>query len=355
MSPRDRTDARRDETRAHRAGRGARPARGRGRRARSRIVERHRYEAKMTRHVSPGVTGAVNADRIGASPSASPVDSRGSSGSASSVAPSTRCTSATSSARPRPGPRSGSTGCSWSSPVTRGRSAARSSRRPADRLALVDAAVDGGRRRRGVGGRGRARGSRRSPPTRSKRCSAPGPRAVPGARRRRGRATCRTWRRLEETRDLATVVVVERAGDGTPSRPAPGWRVERVHDPAPRHLVDGPARPPGRGAPDRRPRPAGGDACHPRDVASTLAASMTEPSRATWLGVDQARIPGRPLPSESADGPASPPGPPPTRRATDIVVLDVGDIISITEVVRDHQRARTRGRCARSSTRSSRR
>jgi nicotinate-nucleotide adenylyltransferase len=37
-----------------------------------------------------------------------------------------------------------------------------------------------------------------------------------------------TWRRLEETRDLATVVVVERAGDTHSEPPGPGWRVERV-------------------------------------------------------------------------------------------------------------------------------
>jgi nicotinate-nucleotide adenylyltransferase len=37
-----------------------------------------------------------------------------------------------------------------------------------------------------------------------------------------------TWRRLEETRDLATVVVVERAGDVHSEPPGPGWRVERV-------------------------------------------------------------------------------------------------------------------------------
>jgi nicotinate-nucleotide adenylyltransferase len=37
-----------------------------------------------------------------------------------------------------------------------------------------------------------------------------------------------TWRRLEETRDLATVVIVERAGDAHAEAPGPGWRVERV-------------------------------------------------------------------------------------------------------------------------------
>lgn len=37
-----------------------------------------------------------------------------------------------------------------------------------------------------------------------------------------------TWRRLEETRDLATLVIVERAGDAHAEAPGPGWRVERV-------------------------------------------------------------------------------------------------------------------------------
>ena len=37
-----------------------------------------------------------------------------------------------------------------------------------------------------------------------------------------------TWRRLEETRELATLVIVERAGDAHAEAPGPGWRVERV-------------------------------------------------------------------------------------------------------------------------------
>jgi nicotinate-nucleotide adenylyltransferase len=40
-----------------------------------------------------------------------------------------------------------------------------------------------------------------------------------------------TWRRLEETRHLATVVVVERAGDVHSEPPGPGWRVQRVSIP----------------------------------------------------------------------------------------------------------------------------
>ena len=37
-----------------------------------------------------------------------------------------------------------------------------------------------------------------------------------------------TWRRLDETRDLATVVVVERQGDVHASPPGTGWSVERM-------------------------------------------------------------------------------------------------------------------------------
>ena len=37
-----------------------------------------------------------------------------------------------------------------------------------------------------------------------------------------------TWKRLEETRDLATVVVIERTGDSHTEPPGPGWRFERL-------------------------------------------------------------------------------------------------------------------------------
>ena len=40
-----------------------------------------------------------------------------------------------------------------------------------------------------------------------------------------------TWRRLDETRHLATIVVVQRAGDVHSEPPGPGWRVERVSIP----------------------------------------------------------------------------------------------------------------------------
>jgi nicotinate-nucleotide adenylyltransferase len=40
-----------------------------------------------------------------------------------------------------------------------------------------------------------------------------------------------TWRRIEETRDLATVVVVERRGDVHAEPPGDGWKVERVSIP----------------------------------------------------------------------------------------------------------------------------
>jgi nicotinate-nucleotide adenylyltransferase len=40
-----------------------------------------------------------------------------------------------------------------------------------------------------------------------------------------------TWRRLDETRALATVVVVERLGDAHAEPPGPGWQVQRVEIP----------------------------------------------------------------------------------------------------------------------------
>ncbi len=40
-----------------------------------------------------------------------------------------------------------------------------------------------------------------------------------------------TWRRLDDTRDLATVVVVERAGEHAVVPPGDGWRVEHVRIP----------------------------------------------------------------------------------------------------------------------------
>jgi len=44
-------------------------------------------------------------------------------------------------------------------------------------------------------------------------------------------ANMATWRRLDETRDLATVVVVERLGDAHAEPPGPGWQVQRVEIP----------------------------------------------------------------------------------------------------------------------------
>jgi nicotinate-nucleotide adenylyltransferase len=44
-------------------------------------------------------------------------------------------------------------------------------------------------------------------------------------------ANMSTWRRLEETRTLATVVVIERAGDIHSEPPGPGWQFERLSIP----------------------------------------------------------------------------------------------------------------------------
>jgi nicotinate-nucleotide adenylyltransferase len=41
-------------------------------------------------------------------------------------------------------------------------------------------------------------------------------------------ANMATWRRLDETRGLATVVVVERAGDREVAPPGEGWRIEHL-------------------------------------------------------------------------------------------------------------------------------
>jgi nicotinate-nucleotide adenylyltransferase len=41
-------------------------------------------------------------------------------------------------------------------------------------------------------------------------------------------ANMSTWKRLDETRDLATVVVIERAGDAHAEPPGGGWRFVRV-------------------------------------------------------------------------------------------------------------------------------
>ena len=41
-------------------------------------------------------------------------------------------------------------------------------------------------------------------------------------------ANMHTWRRLDETRDLATIAVVERSGDAHAEPPGPGWKVARV-------------------------------------------------------------------------------------------------------------------------------
>jgi nicotinate-nucleotide adenylyltransferase len=40
-----------------------------------------------------------------------------------------------------------------------------------------------------------------------------------------------TWKRLEDTRTLATIVVIERAGDMHAEPPGPNWRFERLSIP----------------------------------------------------------------------------------------------------------------------------
>src|SRR6478736_7671816 len=99
----------------------------------------------------------------------------------------------------------------------------------ADRLALVDAAVDGVE-----GVEASAIEIERDAPSVTaetlEALSAPGRELflVLGAD---AVANMGTWRRLEETRHLATVVGIERAGDTEAEPPGPGWRVERVSIP----------------------------------------------------------------------------------------------------------------------------
>jgi len=96
----------------------------------------------------------------------------------------------------------------------------------ADRLALVDAAVDGVE-----GVEASAIEIERDAPSVTaetlEALTAPGRELflVLGAD---AVANMGTWRRLEETRDLATVVVVERAGDAHSEPPGAVWRVQRV-------------------------------------------------------------------------------------------------------------------------------
>ena len=161
-----------------------------------------------------------------------------------------------------------STASCWWSPVIRGRSAAASSRRRAT--------------------------ASRSPSSRSTGSTASRPRPIEVERDEAsvtadtlealsapGRelflvlgadavANMGTWRRLDETRDLATVVVVERPGDVHAEPPGPGWRVERVSVPRLDIVVDRPARPPPEGRPIDGLVPAGRRARDPAGGASTL-------------------------------------------------------------------------------------
>ena len=121
--------------------------------------------------------------------------------------------------------------------------------------------------------------------------------------------------------------------------PAPAWRVERVtiHASTSRR---GPSGEAGAGAPDRRARPAGGDACH-RPTRPLQSSSMT-----TGRGLLLDRRPGRAPPSRRRRCGAS------AKKGEDIIALDVGDILSITDALvitsatntaRAHDRGRDRG------------
>ena len=127
-----------------------------------------------------------------------------------------------------------------------------------------------------------------------------------------------TWRRLDDTRHLAKIVVVERAGD---RRGAPRGRVagRAGGDPPPRHLVDRPARSPGRRPPDRRPGAPGRRACHRGDgpLHWRLMTTGCPLDRAGPRRASRAAVAAR----AAAD-----------KKGTDLAVLDVGDVISIIEM-----------------------
>ena len=132
-----------------------------------------------------------------------------------------------------------STGCCSSSPATRGRSAVASWRTPPTDSRSRRTAVDG------IDGVEASaieieRGEASVTADTLEALSAPdrelflvlGADAV---------ANMPTWRRLDETRHLATVVVVERAGDVHSEPPGRRLAGRAGLDPAPRHLVDRPA------------------------------------------------------------------------------------------------------------------
>jgi len=86
---------------------------------------------------------------------------------------------------------------------------------PEDRLALATAATDG------------VDGVEAS----SVEVDRPGPSVTADTLEQLAAPNMATWRRLEETRDLATIVVIERAGDAHTEPPGPGWRFERLSIP----------------------------------------------------------------------------------------------------------------------------
>ncbi len=188
--------------------------------------------------------------------------------------------------------------------------------------------------RRAVGHRRHARGADRARP-----------RAVPRPGRRRGR----------QHGDLAAPRRDPRPGDrgrGGTGRRRPrratrsgvagrsGWRspASTSRRPTCGHRLR--ARPSG-----RRPRPAGRSCTPSGRTASTLASDDASNDRRLTVGDrDLRQLPrGAGIAAHAAA----------EKKGDDVVVLDVGDIISITERVRARRARPTRAWCARSSTRSS--
>ena len=127
-----------------------------------------------------------------------------------------------------------------------------------------------------------------------------------------------TWRQLEETRDLATLVIVERAGDAHAEAPAAGWRVERVTIPR----LDIASR-------DLRGRLAQG---HPIDGLVPPAVMRPLPNAASTIGIDDDRrgccLTGAPVVLRRVAIAAAAAS---AKKGEDIIALDVGDILSITD------------------------
>ena len=121
-----------------------------------------------------------------------------------------------------------------------------------------------------------------------------------------------TWRRLDETRDLATVVVVERAGDAAAEPPGPGLAGGSGGDSPARRVVDRAAGTAAGRAAGRRARPAA-KSCAPSERTGSTLTGDDAPGAAR---LDRSSpSPSTPTSRRDARVPASPPTRRRTRRA----------------------------------------